>query len=242
MSFAQMAIPDRFPRNKRFPGRQFVGNPLVFAIFAPMGIRLEIHPQNPQPRFIQQAVKCLEDGGVIIYPTDTVYALGCDIQNKKALERVCQIKGIDPDKSQFSCICPDLKTVSEYAIHIGDGVFKMMRRACPGPYTFILEASKNIPKHFQSRRKTVGVRIVDHPIPLAIVKALGRPILTSSLPTAGEEYPVDPDEIEAEFGHLVTMIIDGGWGLSALSTVIDCSKGDDDVEIVREGLGSLDIL
>jgi tRNA threonylcarbamoyl adenosine modification protein (Sua5/YciO/YrdC/YwlC family) len=96
-----------------------------------MGIRLEIHPKNPQPRFIQQAVKCLEDGGVIIYPTDTVYALGCDIQNKKALERVCQIKGIDPDKSQFSCICPDLKTVSEYAIHIGDGVFKMMRQGLP---------------------------------------------------------------------------------------------------------------
>jgi tRNA threonylcarbamoyl adenosine modification protein (Sua5/YciO/YrdC/YwlC family) len=213
-----------------------------FPYFASMGIRLEIHPQNPQPRFIQQAVKCLEEGGVIIYPTDTVYAMGCDIQNKKALERVCQLKGIDPDKSQFSCICPDLKTVSEYAIHIGDGVFKLMRRGCPGPYTFILEASKNIPKHFQSRRKTVGVRIVDHPITLALVRALGRPIMTTSLPDTSEEYPCDPEEIEETYGHLVAMFIDGGWGGNATSTVIDCSRGDDQIEIIREGLGSLDIL
>jgi tRNA threonylcarbamoyl adenosine modification protein (Sua5/YciO/YrdC/YwlC family) len=207
-----------------------------------MGIRLEIHPQNPQPRFIQQAVKSLETGGVIIYPTDTVYAIGCDIQNKKALERVCQIKGIDPEKSNFSCICPDLKTVSEYAIHISDTVFKMMRRACPGPYTFILEASKNIPKHFQSRRKTVGVRIVDHPIPLAMVGALGRPIMTSSLPGSDDDYPMDPEEIYERYGHLVSMMIDGGWGGNQASTVIDCSRGDENIEVLREGLGSLDVL
>jgi tRNA threonylcarbamoyl adenosine modification protein (Sua5/YciO/YrdC/YwlC family) len=207
-----------------------------------MGIRLEIHPQNPQPRFIQQAVKSLEEGGVIIYPTDTVYAIGCDIQNKKALERVCQIKGIDPDKALFSCICPDLKTVSEYAIHITDTVFKMMRRACPGPYTFILEASKNIPRHFQSRRKTVGVRIVDHPIPLALVKALGRPILTTSLPDTENHYPADPEEIDATYGHLVAVMIDGGWGGTEASTIIDCSKGDDEIMVIREGKGSLDIL
>ena len=185
----------------------------------------------------------MEDGCVIIYPTDTVYALGCDIQNKKALERVCQLKGIDPEKSLFSCICPDLKTVSEYAIHISDTVFKMMRRGCPGPYTFILEASRNIPKHFQSRRKTVGVRIVDHPITSALVTALGRPILTTSLPPrAGDKYPADPDEIYEEFGHLVTLMIDGGWGGTVPSTVIDCSRGDDEIEVVREGLGPLDIL
>lgn len=208
-----------------------------------MGIRLEIHPQNPQPRFIQQAVQILEQGGVIIYPTDTVYALGCDIQNKKALKRVCQIKGIDPDKALFSCICPDLKTVSEFANHIGDGVFKMMRRACPGPYTFILEASKNIPKHFQSRRKTVGVRIVDHEITLALVRALGRPILTTSLPLgAGEDYPTDPEDIFETFGKRVDMVVDGGLGGNATSTILDCSRGDHDIEIVREGLGSLDIL
>lgn len=191
---------------------------------------------------VQTVVDALEQGGVIIYPTDTVYAIGCDINNKKALERVCQIKGIDPEKSQFSCICPDLKTVSTYAVHITDPVFKMMRRACPGPYTFILEASKNIPKHFQSRRKTVGVRIVDHPIPLAIVKGLGRPILTTSLPGDDTEYPMDPEEIYERYGNLVNIMVDGGWGGNMASTVIDCSRGDDEITIIREGLGPIDIL
>ncbi|MFM2375948.1 MAG: hypothetical protein RLZZ165_1045 [Bacteroidota bacterium] len=207
-----------------------------------MGIRLEIHPQNPQPRHIQQAIDCLERGGVILYPTDTVYAIGCDIQNKKALERVCQIKGIDASKSLFSCICPNLSTVSEYASHIDDTVFKLMRRALPGPYTFILEASKNIPKHFQSRRKTVGIRIVDHPIPLALVQGLTRPVLTTSLPLSGEEYPTDPEEIFEQFGNLVDIFIDGGIGGNTTSTVIDCSLGGDKIEIIREGAGSLDVL
>lgn len=191
---------------------------------------------------IQSVVDALEQGGVIIYPTDTVYAIGCDINNKKALERVCQIKGIDPEKSQFSCICPDLKTVSTYAVHITDTVFKMMRRACPGPYTFILEASKNIPRHFQSRRKTVGVRIVDHPIPLAIVKSLGRPILTTSLPGDESEYPMDPEDIYERYGNLVTIMVDGGWGGNMASTIIDCSQGDDEITVIREGLGPIDIL
>lgn len=207
-----------------------------------MGIRLEIHPQNPQPRFIQQVLRCLEQDGVIVYPTDTVYALGCDIQNKRALERVCQIKGINPEKALFSCICPDLKTVSEYALHIGNDTFKLMRRACPGPYTFILEASKSIPRHFQSRRKTVGVRIVDHPIPLEIVRALGRPILTTSLPDSDEVYPTDPDEIFDAFGRLVDIVVCAGPGGDQPSTVIDCSRGDDQIEVLREGAGSIDIL
>lgn len=207
-----------------------------------MGTRIEIHPKNPQPRLVQSVVDALEQGGVIIYPTDTVYAMGCDINNKKALERVCQIKGIDPEKSQFSCICPDLKTVSTYAVHITDTVFKMMRRACPGPYTFILEASKNIPRHFQSRRKTVGVRIVDHPIPLAIVKGLNRPILTTSLPGDESDYPMDPEDIYERYGNLVNIMVDGGWGGNMPSTVIDCSQGDDEITIIREGLGPIDIL
>ena len=208
-----------------------------------MGIRLEIHPGNPQPRFIQQVVKCLENGGVIIYPTDTVYALGCDIQSKKALERVCQIKGINPEKALFSCICPDLKTVSEYAINFSTPIFKMMKTACPGPYTFILEASKNIPKHFQSRRKTVGVRIVDHATALALVKELGGPILTTSLPTDElEDYPMDPDEIFEAWGKQVDMMIDGGWGGNAVSTIIDCSRGDDQIEVIRQDAGPIDIL
>lgn len=207
-----------------------------------MGIRLEIHPENPQPRLISQVVKTLISGGIIIYPTDTVYALGCDIQNKKALERVCQLKGINPEKALFSCICPDLKTVSEYAIHFSTPIFKMMKSACPGPYTFILEASKNIPKHFQSRRKTVGVRIVDHPTALALVKELGRPILTTSLPTDSEDYPVDPEEIFAQWGNQVDIMIDGGWGLNQVSTIIDCSRGDENIEVIREGAGAIDIL
>ncbi len=208
-----------------------------------MGIRLNVHPDNPQQRHIAQVVKSLKSGGIIIYPTDTVYALGCDIQNKKALERVCKIKGINPEKALFSCICPDLKTVSEYAIHFSTPIFRMMKAACPGPYTFILEASKNIPKHFQSRRKTVGVRIVDHPTALALVSELGRPILTTSLPNTEEgEYPIDPDEIFAMFGNQIDFMIDGGWGNNEVSTIVDCSRGEDHIEIVREGAGPIDIL
>lgn len=207
-----------------------------------MSIRLEIHPQNPQPRHIKQVVDCLRDGGIIIYPTDTVYALGCDIQSKKALERVCQIKGIDPEKSKFTCICPDLKSVGEYAIHISTPVFKVMRRALPGPYTFIFEASKNIPRHFQSRRKTVGVRVTNHPIPQMIAEGLGRPILSSSLPFDGDEPLTDPDEIFQLFGRRVDIVVDGGWGGILTSTVIDCSQGDANIEIVREGAGPIDVL
>lgn len=207
-----------------------------------MSIRLEIHPQNPQPRHIKQVADCLRDGGIIIYPTDTVYALGCDIQSKKALERVCQIKGIDPEKSKFTCICPDLKSVGEYAIHISTPVFKVMRRALPGPYTFIFEASKNIPRHFQSRRKTVGVRVTNHPIPQMIAEALGRPILSSSLPFDGDDPLTDPDEIFQLFGRRVDIVVDGGWGGILTSTVIDCSQGDANIEIVREGAGPIDVL
>jgi tRNA threonylcarbamoyl adenosine modification protein (Sua5/YciO/YrdC/YwlC family) len=207
-----------------------------------MGVRIEIHPQNPQARLIKQVVDCLQDGGIIIYPTDTVYALGCDIQSKKALERVCQIKGIDPEKSRFTCICPDFKSVGEYAIHISNPVFKAMRRALPGPYTFILEASKSIPRHFQSRRKTVGVRVTEHPIPQSIVEMLGRPILSSSLPVDDGLPLADPDEIYLQFGRRVDMVIDGGWGGTEPSTVVDCTSENEEWEVVREGAGPVDIL
>lgn len=207
-----------------------------------MGIRLEIHPQNPQARFIKQVADCLQNGGIIIYPTDTVYALGCDIQSKKALERVCQIKGIDPEKSKFTCICPDLKSVGEYAIHVSNPVFKAMRRTLPGPYTFILEASKNIPRHFQSRRKTVGVRVTSHPIPQMIVEALGRPILSSSLPVDGDFPLADPDEIYNLFGRRVDIMVDGGWGGMETSTVVDCTEEGEEIVVVREGSGPVDLL
>jgi tRNA threonylcarbamoyl adenosine modification protein (Sua5/YciO/YrdC/YwlC family) len=207
-----------------------------------MGIRLEIHPDNPQPRFLKQVIDCLRGGGIIIYPTDTVYALGCDIHSKKALERVCQIKGIDPEKARFTCICPDMKSVGEYVIHLNTPVFRVVRRAMPGPYTFILEASKNIPRHFQSRRKTVGVRVTDHRIPQMLVELLGNPILSTSLPGEGEFPLADPEEIWEAFGKRVDIFVDGGWGGLVPSTVLDCSQGDDQIHVVREGAGSLDVL
>lgn len=207
-----------------------------------MGIRLEIHPDNPQPRAMKQVIDCLRSGGIIIYPTDTVYALGCDIHSKKAMERVCQIKGIDPEKARFTCICPDMKSVGEYVLHLSTPVFRVIRRAMPGPYTFILEASKNIPRHFQSRRKTVGVRVTSHRIPQMLVELLGNPILSTSLPGEGEFPLADPEEIWETFGKRVDIVIDGGWGGLMPSTVLDCSQGDEQIHVVREGAGPLDIL
>ena len=206
-----------------------------------MGKRLEIHPDNPQGRFIAQAVDTLRKGGVVIYPTDTVYAIGCDINSKKALERVCQIKGIKPEKALFSCICTDLKQVGEYVTHLTTPMFKSMKRALPGPYTFILDASKNIPRHFQSKRKTVGIRVTEHEIPLALVRELGRPILSTSLKGDDDLYEYDPDEIWANYGKIIDLFLDGGWGGTEVSTVIDFSGGDDELTIIREGLGSTDI-
>jgi tRNA threonylcarbamoyl adenosine modification protein (Sua5/YciO/YrdC/YwlC family) len=205
---------------------------------------LHIHPVNPQERLIAQVVDCLRDGGIIIYPTDTVYAMGCDIRNKGAVERLCRLKGIKPEDSRFACICEDLKIVGEYALHVSTPVYKLMRRALPGPYTFILEASKNIPRFAQSRRKTIGIRVTDHPIPQMIVKLLGNPIITTSLvkDDTWEEYETYGEDIHERMGKLVDIVIEGGPGGQMASTVIDCSRGDDEIEVVREGLGSLDVL
>lgn len=206
--------------------------------------RLRIHPENPQERLIQKVVDSLRKGGVVIYPTDTLYAMGCDINNKKALERVCRIKGIKPEKANFSCICESLKIIGEYSVRVTTPVYKLMKRALPGPYTFILEASKSIPRHFQSSKKTVGIRVVDHPIPTAIVEQLGNPILSTSLHSDDSfmEYPSDPEEIYEQYKNLVDIVVDGGWGNLVPSTVINCSNGEDNIEVIREGLGSLDIL
>lgn len=207
-----------------------------------MGERLSIHPDNPQQRHIERAVSVMKAGGIIIYPTDTVYAIGCDINSKKALEKVCQLKGIKPEKALFSCICEDLKSIGEYALHVTTPMYKLMKRALPGPYTFILEASKGIPRHFQSRRKTVGIRVTDNEIALALTRALGRPILSTSLKDDEGVYEYDPDEIWSKYGKQVDLVLDGGWGGSEASTVIDMSNGDDEIIVLREGLGSLDIL
>lgn len=204
---------------------------------------LRIHPKNPQERLIAQAVDCVRRGGVIIYPTDTVYALGCDIQNKKAIESLCRVKGLKPEKARFSCICEDLKIIGEYAVHVSTPAYKLMRRALPGPYTFVLQASKKIPRHFQTNQKTVGIRVVDHPIPTAIVAGLGNPIATTSLHSQDEMigYPTDADEIFDQFHKIVDMVIDGGPGGLVPSTLIDLSD-ENEITVLREGAGSLDIL
>ena len=204
---------------------------------------LAIHPENPQERLLDQAVKVLRQGGVIIYPTDTMYGLGCDINNKKAVDLVCQIKGVNPEKTHLSCVCENISIIGTYASRVEDDIFKMMKRALPGPYTFILKASKKIPRHFQ-RKKTVGIRVPDHPIPVALARLLGNPIASISLPQDpdNQEANIDPSLIHERFGKQVAMVIDGGMGNLEASTVIDGSEGIEGLEVIREGSGSLEKL
>lgn len=203
---------------------------------------LYVHPENPEPRKIKQIVDCLNDGGLIIYPTDTVYGLGCDIYNQKAIERLCRLKGVKPEKMSFSFICSDLSHISEFTRNLDTPTYKLMRRLLPGPYTFILKANNNIPKLFKNNKKTVGIRVPDHPIPLAIVDALGHPIITTSIHHEDEilDYITEPYMIEERFGILVDIIIDGGTGGIHPSTIIDCT-GDEPV-IIREGKGAADVI
>lgn len=202
---------------------------------------LTIHPDNPQERLIQEVTECLKNGGIIIYPTDTVYGLGCDIHNKKAIEAICRIKGIKPEKALFSCICEDFKRIGDYTVHVHTPIFKLMKRVLPGPFTFILEASHNIPRHFQSKRKTVGIRVVDNAITNAIVRALGNPLLTTSLRADEdlESYMTDPELIFERYEKLVDIVIDGGSGGTEGSTILDCSLGEDKIVLIREGAGKL---
>lgn len=206
---------------------------------------LNINPQNPEPRKIRKVVECLQDGGIIIYPTDTLYGLGCDIMHKKAVEKLCRLKGLDPQKAHLTCVCEDVKILGEYGHQISTPIYKIIKQAFPGPYTFILQASKKIPKHFQTK-STVGIRVVDHPIPLEIVKHLGNPIASISLmaPENGEDwaYLTDPEKIHERYGKQVDIVIDGGTGNLDASTVIDCSKGEDAITVIRQGAGSLERL
>jgi tRNA threonylcarbamoyl adenosine modification protein (Sua5/YciO/YrdC/YwlC family) len=202
---------------------------------------IQIHPQNPERRKIQQVVEVLRQGGVIIYPTDTIYGLGCDIFNARALERVKRIKGLKGKGLNLSFICSDLSHLSEYARQVDTPTFKLMKRALPGPYTFILESSSRVPKILNASKKTIGIRVPDNNIPREIVKELGNPIITTSIhDDAIHEYATDPEVIYDEFKNLVDIVIDGGYGHVQASTIIDCT-GDEPV-VVREGLGSLDIL
>jgi tRNA threonylcarbamoyl adenosine modification protein (Sua5/YciO/YrdC/YwlC family) len=202
---------------------------------------LKVYPENPAPRHISMIVECLKNDGVIIYPTDTVYGIGCDINSTKAINKVCQILNKRPDKSNFSFICKDITDVSNYAHQIDNTTFKAMRRALPGPYTFILHAKSIVPKLFKSNKKTVGVRVPDNNICLQIVTALGNPIMTNSIYDENEivEYTTDPSLIHDKFGHLVDFVIDGGFGKNIPSTIIDCTG--EVPEIIREGAGTSEI-
>lgn len=196
---------------------------------------LRIHPDNPQPRLIRTLVEALERGGTIIYPTDTIYGLGCDILQHKAIEKICRIKNVDPKKAQLSFICSDLSHLSEYAKQISTSTYRILKEYLPGPYTFILPASKMVPKILQSKKDTIGLRIPDNKIACAIINELGRPILSASLPGEMIEDYTDPEVMYENFMKQVDIVVDGGIGGSIPSTVIDCT-GDEPV-VVREGLG-----
>lgn len=201
---------------------------------------IKIYPENPNPKAIKEVVDVLKRGGLVIYPTDTVYGLGCDITNHKALERVAQIKGVKLDKANFSFICHDLSNLSDYVKQIDSSTFKILKRALPGPYTFILPGAKTLPSSFK-KKKTVGIRIPNNTIILEIVKALGNPIISTSIKDEDEilEYTTDPELILEKWDKLVDIVIDGGYGGNEASTVIDLSE--EEPLIVREGKGDLDI-
>jgi tRNA threonylcarbamoyl adenosine modification protein (Sua5/YciO/YrdC/YwlC family) len=201
---------------------------------------IKLYDENPSEKQIKKIVNCLSNGGLIIYPTDTIYGIGCDIFNHKAIEKIAQIKNVDPKNNNFSFICQDLSQVSEFTKPIDNSTFKLMKRLLPGPYTFVLEANNNVPNLFQNRKKSVGVRIPDNSIILMIVRELGHPILTTSLPQNDEDYPTDPELIYEEFGDLVDIVIDGGDGNNIPSTILDCTS--DEIKVIRQGLGLTDFL
>lgn len=198
---------------------------------------LKIHPETPSARNIQKVVECLSNGGVIIYPTDTVYGLACDIFKPKAFERIAQIKGIKKEKANFTFVFTDLSQLSDFTKPLSNDVFRLMRNSLPGPYTFILNANNNVPKIFQSRKKTVGIRIPENNIALEIVRELGNPIMTTSIHDEDEilEYSTDPELIYEKYQDIVDMVVDGGYGDNKPSTIIDCTGLEP--LMVREGKG-----
>lgn len=196
---------------------------------------LHIHPLNPQPRQIKTVIDCLLSGGIIIYPTDTIYGLGCDIFQHKAVERICRIKQVDPLKANLSFICDDLGDLSKYTKPISTPVFRLLKQYLPGPYTFLLPASKEVPKILKTKKDTIGLRVPHHAIASAIVKELGHPLLSASLPGEMVEDYTDPEYMFEKFGKLVDIVVAGGIGGMIPSTIVDCT-GDEPV-VTREGLG-----
>lgn len=203
---------------------------------------IKLYEDNPNPKTIEQIVKVLKDGGVIIYPTDTVYGIGCDITNQKAIERVCQIRGIKTDKANLSFICYDLTDISQYTKPFNTTIFRVVKKALPGPFTFIFNASNQVPKLLSSKKKTVGIRVPDNNIVREIVKVLGNPIVTTSIRDEDDiiEYSTDPELIYEKYENLVDLVIDGGYGDNVASTVVDTTTGE--FEIIREGKGDLSSL
>ncbi len=202
---------------------------------------LKINPDNPEGRKIRQVMESLDKGGVIIYPTDTVYGIGCDIFNQKAVEKVCRIRGLDPSKAMLSFICKDISQVSEFSAPIDNSTFRVMKKNLPGPFTFVLKSNNTVPKILKNKKRTIGVRVPHHNIPLQIVEQLGRPLLTASLKSDDEilEYFTDPQDIFEDFKKLVDIVIDAGPGGNQPSTVIDCTG--DLPEIIRTGIGELEV-
>ncbi len=203
---------------------------------------LKIYPENPSPKFIQQVVESLRSGGLIIYPTDSVYAIACDLYQPKAVVKLAQLKGIKPEKANFSLICADLSHLSEFAKPLDNSIFKIMKKALPGPYTFILEASNKVPKIFQHNKKKIGIRVPDNTIALEIVRELGNPLVSTSVKDDDEiiEYTTDPELIHERYKDYVDYVIDGGYGNNEASSVLDCTGNE--IEIIREGIGDLSIL
>ncbi len=206
-----------------------------------MAQRIRLYTENPNQRHIDQVVNCLRNGGLVIYPTDTVYGLGCDITNTRALEKIAKIKGVKLQKANFSFICSDLSNLSDYVKQIDNATFKLLKRTLPGPYTYILPGNNNLPTVFK-KKKTVGIRVPDNSICQLIVEQLGNPIVSTSIHDEDEviEYTTDPELIAEKWDHLVDMVIDAGYGGNVASTIIDLTSGAP--VVIREGKGTIDIL
>ncbi|HEY1025269.1 MAG TPA: L-threonylcarbamoyladenylate synthase [Sphingobacteriaceae bacterium] len=201
---------------------------------------LRVYPENPAEKAVRQIVDVLKKGGVIIYPTDTVYGLGCDITNQKAIEKVCQIRGIKPEKANLSFVCYDLSHISDHIKPIDNAIFRLIKKALPGPFTFIFEANNNVPKLLSSNKKTVGIRVPDNNIAREIVRVLGNPILSTSIHDEDEilEYSTDPELIYEKYKGQVDLVVSGGFGGNEPSTVVDCTSGD--FNVIRNGKGRLE--
>ena len=201
---------------------------------------IKVYPENPNPKEVNKVVEILKNGGIIIYPTDTVYGMGCDINNSKGVEKVARIKGVKADKADFSFIFSSLSTLSEFTKDMNNSTFKILKQYLPGPYTFILKASNKVPKIFKNKKKTIGIRIPDNNIITSIVEELGNPIITTSIHDDDDiiEYTTDPELIHERYENQVDAVVDGGFGKNVASTVIDCT-GDEPV-ILRQGVGEIE--